>query len=411
MDVVVRNADGARPGAPQEIGPELVATIRAVPGVAAAAGVVVGEKLQMVGRDGQPIRQRRAVNLVVSWPADRALASGYTLRQGRPPSGSGEVVLDAATAVTGRWRLGDTLGIVGADGGVHRFRVVGVTGFAGRAIDEVDLHTAPGVRPEALRDRVARVLPPGRLEAVTAADLAARQADQVQGYVDGLGAVLLVFAAVALLVGGFIIWNTFTVLVASRTREVALLRLLGATRRQVFGSVLGEAAVVGLVAAAGGVAAGAGAAVGLRALLRGLGTTLPPAGLVLAPRTVLVGLGVGALVTMVAALAPARRASQVAPLQAIREAASSATMPAGRAPTAIGLALAALGAAAIAAGLALHVQSTVVAGLGALAVLVGLMALGPVLARLLARVVGLPVTRLAGLAARLGRDNVLRNPR
>ncbi len=296
MDVVVRNADGARPGAPQEIGPELVATIRAVPGVAAAAGVVVGEKLQMVGRDGQPIRQRRAVNLVVSWPADRALASGYTLRQGRPPSGSGEVVLDAATAVTGRWRLGDTLGIVGADGGVHRFRVVGVTGFAGRAspaseldsfetptvavlqtataqrllgrggaIDEVDLHTAPGVRPEALRDRVARVLPPGRLEAVTAADLAARQADQVQGYVDGLGTVLLVFAAVALLVGGFIIWNTFAVLVASRTREVALLRLLGATRRQVLGSVLGEATGVGLVAAVGGVAAGAGAAVGLRA--------------------------------------------------------------------------------------------------------------------------------------------------
>src|SRR6266542_1759058 len=272
VDVAVRNADDPKAGPPQAIGPQLLAAIRAVPGVGAAAGVVVAEKLQMVGRDGRPIRHQRAVNLVTRWPDD-------------------------------------------------------------------------------------------------------------------------------------------TVLVASRTREVALLRLLGATRRQVFGSVLGEAAVVGLVAAAGGVAAGAGAAVGLKALLRGLGNTLPPAGLVLAPRTVLVGLGVGALVTVAAALAPARRASQVALLQAIREAASSATMPAGRLPTAIGLALAALGAAAIAAGLALHVQSTVVAGLGALAVLVGLMALGPVLAPLLARVVGLPVTRLAGLAARLGRDNVLRNPR
>src|SRR6266542_3382749 len=377
VDVAVRNADDPKAGPPQAIGPQLLAAIRAVPGVGAAAGVVVAEKLQMVGRDGRPIRHQRAVNLVTSWPDDPMLASAYTLRQGRPPARGGEVVLDAATAGQGGWQLGAT----------------------------------PGVGAGTLRDRVARVLPPGRLEAVTAAALAARQADQAQAYVDGLGTVLLVFAAVALLVGGFIIWNTFTVLVASRTREVALLRLLGATRRQVFGSVLGEAAVVGLVAAAGGVAAGAGAAVGLKALLRGLGNTLPPAGLVLAPRTVLVGLGVGALVTVAAALAPARRASQVALLQAIREAASSATMPAGRAQTAVGLAVAALGAAAIAAGLALHVQSTVVAGLGALAVLVGLMDLGPVLARLLARVVGLPVTRLAGLAARLGRDNVLRNPR
>ena len=295
------------------------------------------------------------------------------------------MVLDAATAATGGWRLGDTLG--------------------------VDLRGVPGVRPEVLRDRIACLLPPGRLEAVTAAALAARQADQVQGYVNGLGAVLVVFAAVALLVGGFIIWNTFTALVASRTRQVALLRLLGATRRQVLGSVLGEAAVVGLVAAAGGVAAGVGAAVGLKALLRGLGNTLPPAGLVLAPWTVLVGLGVGALVTMAAALAPARRASQVAPLQAVREAAWSPTRPAGRLQTAVGLAVAASGAAAIAAGLALHARSTVVPGLGALALLVGLMTLGPVLAPLLGRVVGLPVTRLAGLVARLARDNVLRNPR
>ena len=441
IDVVVRNADDAKAGPPQAIGPRLVAAIRAVPGVEAVAGVVVGEKLEMVGRNGQPIRHRRAVNLVASWPDAPALASGYTLRQGRPPA-AGEVVLDAATAGRGSWRLGDTLGIVGADGRVHRFRVVGVTGFAGRdspaseldsfeaptvavlqtvaaqrllgrgdTVDEVDLRAAPGVHPDVLRDRVARLLPQGRLEAVTAADLAARQADEVQGYVEGLGAVLLAFAALALLVGGFIIWNTFTVLVASRTRDLALQRLLGATRRQVLGSVLAEAALVGLAAAAVGVAAGAGAAVGLRALLRGLGNTLPPAGLVLAPRTVLVGLGVGALVTVAAALAPARRASQVAPLQAIREAASSPTTPAGRAQTVTGLGLTALGAAVTVAGLALRMPSPVVAGLGALALLVGLMALGPVLAPLLGRAVGLPVTRLAGFAAALARDNVLRNPR
>ncbi len=104
-DLVVRNADDAKAGPPQAIGPHLAAAIRAVSGVGAAAGVVVGEKLQMVGRNGQPIRHRRAVNLVASWPDDPALASSYTLRQGRPPAGSGEVVLDAATApgAAARW--------------------------------------------------------------------------------------------------------------------------------------------------------------------------------------------------------------------------------------------------------------------------------------------------------------------
>src|SRR5262245_49875216 len=113
VDVVVRNADDAKAGPPQAISPHLAATIRAVPGVGAAAGVVAAEKLQMVGRNGQPIRHRRAVNLVTSWPDDPALASSYTLRQGRPPAAGSEVVLDAATAGTGGWRLGDTLGIVG----------------------------------------------------------------------------------------------------------------------------------------------------------------------------------------------------------------------------------------------------------------------------------------------------------
>jgi putative ABC transport system permease protein len=442
VDVVVRNGDDATAGARVTIRPRLAATIRAVPGVAAAAGLVIGEKLEMVGRDGRPIRHRRAVNLVASWPDDPALASTYTLRQGHPPVAAGEVVLDAATAGAGRWRLGDTLGIVGADGGVHRFRVVGVTGFAGRdspasqldsfdvptvavlqtaaaqrllgrgeAVDEVDLRASPGVSAEALRDRVARVLPPGRLEAVTASALAARQAEEVRGYVEGLRAVLLVFGAVALLVAAGIIGSTFTVLVASRTRQIALLRLLGATRGQVIRSVLAEAVVVGLVAAAAGIAAGVGAAIGLEALLRALGNTLPPGGLVLAPRTVVVGLGVGGVVTVVAALAPARHASRVPPLQAVREASSSPARPAGRRSTRIGLAAAALGAITLVTGLALRAGSTVVAGLGALALLAGLVALGPVLAPLLGRVVGGPLAHLAGVAGRLARDNVVRNPR
>jgi putative ABC transport system permease protein len=342
VDVVVDNADDAGAGPPRAIRPDLVAAVAATPGVAAVSPVVVGEKATMVGRDGRPIRHRRASNLVLSWPADPALAAGYTLRQGRPPAGDGEAVLDAATARAGGWRLGDPLGIVGADGARHRFRVVGVTGFAGApspaaelatfdtptvavlatatarrllgrgdTVDELWVRAAPGVGPDTLRDRIAGLLPAGRLEAVTAATLASRQAGELRGYLDGLRATLLAFAAVALLVGSFIIWNTFSVLVAGRTRELALLRLLGATRGQVLGSVLLEAALVGLAAAAAGVAAGVGAAVGLEALLHGLGDTLPPSAPVLAPRTVLAGLAVGVLVTMAAAAAPARRAARL----------------------------------------------------------------------------------------------------
>jgi putative ABC transport system permease protein len=201
-------------------------------------------------------------------------------------------------------------------------------------------------RPAAAGDpaRPGRRHPSGAgVGVVTAASLATRQAGEVQGYLDGLRATLLAFAAVALLVGSFIIWNTFSVLVAGRTREVAL---LGATRRQVLGSVLAEATVVGLVTAAAGVAVGVGAAVGLAALLRGLGNTLPPAGLALAPPTVLAGLAVGTLVTVAAALA--RRASRVAPLEAIRQAAPATAPPAGRARTAVGLDRAVAGAAGLA---------------------------------------------------------------
>jgi putative ABC transport system permease protein len=443
VDVVVGNADDAKAGPAQAVRPDLVAAIAATPGARAVAPVVVGEKVAMVGRDGRPIRHRRASNLVLSWPADPALAAGYTLRQGRPPGRAGEVVLDAATARAGGWRLGELLGIVGADGALHRFRVVGVTGFAGapspaselasfdtptvalletaaaqrllgrgEGVDEVRVRAAAGVGPEVLRDRIARLLPPaGRLEAVTAATLAARQADAVQGYLDGLRAALLAFAAVALLVGSFIIWNTFSVLVAGRIREVALLRLLGATRRQVLGSVLAEAIVVGLVAAAAGVAVGLGAAVGLEGLLRGLGDTLPPAGLVLAPPTVLVGLAVGVLVTVAAALAPARRASRVAPLEAIRRAAPATPLPAGRARAAVGLGLAAAGAAGIAASLLVAGGTTTLSGLGALGVVLGVMVLGPLLAPPLCRAVGAPLARWFGFAARLARDNLLGNPR
>jgi len=272
------------------------------------------------------------------------------------------------------------------------------------------VRAAPGVGPDTLRDRIAGLLPAGRLEAVTATTLASRQAGELQGYLDGLRATLLAFAAVALLVGSFIIWNTFSVLVAGRTRELALLRLLGATRGQVLGSVLLEAALVGLAAAAAGVAAGVGAAVGLAALLHGLGDTLPPAAPVLAPRTVVAGLAVGVLVTMAAAAAPARRAGRVAPLAAIRDAAPAT--PPGRPGPGRGRAGLRRGRGRRDGGLAGRGdQDGGPQRPGGLAAVVGVMVLGPVLAPPLCRAVGAPLARLFGFAARLARDNLLGNPR
>jgi putative ABC transport system permease protein len=439
VDVVVRNAEKGT-GPVEAIPAGLLERIRAVRGARAAAGLVVVEKARVIGRHGQPITHRRATNVVRSYPDDPRLARSLTLQQGHPPRRPGEVVLDAATAGSDGYRLGDWLGIAGADGAVRDFRIVGVTGFAGAGgpaseldtfdtptvalletrtaqalfarhstFDEVDVQAMPGVTSAALRDRVAGVLPPGRLEAVTSESLEAERIAGVQGYVRGLEALLLSFGGVALFVGSFLIWNTFNVLVASRWREVALLRLLGATRRQVLGSVLLEASVVGLVAGAAGVAGGAGAAALLRALLRALGSTLPPSGPVLAVHTVAVGLAAGTVVTVLAAVVPARPAGRVAPVDAVRRSMADPEPPAGRARMAGGLALAVLGVAAMAWALAGHQPRTGLAGIGALLTLLGVLALLRLLAAPLARGIGAPLARLAGVTGRLARDNLARS--
>jgi putative ABC transport system permease protein len=227
----------------------------------------------------------------------------------------------------------------------------------------------------------------------------------------GLGFIstaLLVFAFISLFVGGFTILNTFSIVVGQRTRELALLRILGASRKQVFRSVLAEATVVGLVASLVGLGLGVLAAIGLEALLDKLGVTLPTGGLVFEPRTVIVCLIVGVGITVISAVSPARRAVRIAPVAALTEHDVGNT-ESSRRRIVVGTTFALVGLLALAAGLTIPAIALV--GLGALGVFVGIAMLAPLVARPVSSVLGRPLARLLGISGKLGRENSMRSPR
>jgi putative ABC transport system permease protein len=432
-DVVVRHgAPGSASGAAgrQPVPASLLERVRSVQGVALADGAVT-DRAGIVGHDGRVVDGR--AGLAASWPEHSALAGAYRLRQGRPPAGPGEVAIDAATARAQGFHVGDRIRVV-VSGAAQPFTLSGITGFGngdgpgavtlavfdaptaqrlfdkqGR-FDEIDVSAAAGVSAGTLRDRVAAVLP-GGVEAVTAASAAAAQARQLRQSLGFLTNALLAFALISLFVASFIIWNTFSILVAQRTRELALLRALGARRGQVLRSVLVEAVAVGTVSSLAGLALGALAARGLGALLGGAGINLPTSDLQLHASAAAIAVGIGVAVTVVAAVAPARRATRVAPLAALREAAPTQS-PFSRRRLAAGLAVLALGAAALCLGLFGGVgASLALVGGGAIATFLGVTTLGPLLARPLAWAVGMPLCRIRGSAGRLARDNAMRNPK
>jgi putative ABC transport system permease protein len=219
---------------------------------------------------------------------------------------------------------------------------------------------------------------------------------------------LLVFGFIALFVGGFTILNTFSITVGQRTKELALLRIVGASRRQVFRSVLGETVIVGVLSSLVGLGLGVLAAVGIEKLLSGFGVTLPSGPLVFETRTVIVCLVVGVGVTLVAAISPARRAVRISPVAAVSEQQTEAEIPLrrrfirGGIITLIGVALLAVG---------LTAPTIALVGLGAVLICVGVAMLAPSVARPLASVIGRPLARRLGTSGRLGRENSMRSPR
>jgi len=278
------------------------------------------------------------------------------------------------------------------------------------AFDQIDVAAKPGVSDSDLRDRIQAVLPSG-VQAKTGVQSAQDASHDIKKSLSFFTIALLVFGFISLFVGAFIIFNTFQILVTQRTRELALLRALGATARQIRVSVMSEAFVVGVVSSVAGLGAGFGIALGLQGLLRAFGIVLPSTSDQLLPRTVIAALIVGIGTTFFSSVMPAVRASKLPPIAALREAEPAAYVPSRRRLfTGIGVTL--LGALALLFGLfgpAKNAASLV--GLGAALVFFGVAVLGPILARPVGKFIGAPLPRLRGIPAKLGRENAVRNPK
>jgi putative ABC transport system permease protein len=403
--------------------------IAAVDGVAAVAPRIEGSG-RIVGADGDPLGGNGPPTQAGNWITDDAL-NPYDLADGRAPEAPGEVVIDKASAENGDLAVGDETTVRTPD--PIPVTIVGLASF-GEAdsqgpvtyaafsteqaaelfmpgpgeVSSIAVSALPGVSQDELVRRIDVVLPNG-VESLTGAELTSEMEDDIQA--DFLGffeTFLLVFAGIALVVATFSIYNTFSILVAQRTRESALLRALGASRGQVLRSVAVEALVVGLVASAGGIALGLGLASGLLALMSAMGMSMPASSLVLAGSTIATSVAVGVIVTLVASLAPAVRAARTAPLAAIRDVAVD-TSAGSRLRAATGFLVTGAGIAVVVAG-ALD-NAVPLAGLGALLTLVGVVMLGPVVARPAAGLLGAPQAARRGMSGTLARRNSMRNPR
>lgn len=408
----------------------VLSTVRAVPGVRDAVGNVEGYAQVLNPKTNKVIGGRGAPGLGEAWTASSL--SPLRLTAGRGPTSAAEVAIDTNTAKDGGISVGDTITVL-LKGPPSRERVVGIVKFgstgdlAGATITafapsaaqrllgtpgtytSIDVAAVGGISQTQLRGRVQRVLPAG-LEAITGKQLSAENSNAIKSALSFLNVFLLVFAGISLFVGSFIIFNTFTMLVAQRSKEMALLRALGASRRQVTRSVLGESLLVGLVASVVGLAAGLGVAKLLKALFKAFGADIPANGLTVLPHTPIWAFAVGVGVTVAAAYQPARLAAKIPPMAALRDdIALPGASPKRRAI--VGGLLVAAGVATLIAGLAGATgQPAALVGVGAVAVFLGIAALSPYISQPIVRVLGAPIARTS-YAGRLARDNALRNPR
>lgn len=440
-DVVVRGSSQFE--GPMNLGAQrprvddaLLATVRSVDGVEVAEGAVTGYA-RIVGADGEPLGDpaNGAPTFGFTWTTDERL-NPLVIAEGRPPAADGEVVIDVGSAEIGRLAVGDTTTVL-VQTGPEQVRVVGTARFgtadsvggstmavfaaetAQRVLavpgewDEISVVAEGGVGQQELAGRIAAALPADSgAEAVTGEVVTKENQDFTAETMGVFTLFMQFFAVVALLVGAFMIFNTFSITVAQRTRENGLLRALGASRRQVLAMVLVEALVVGVLASLLGLAAGLGIAHGLKALLDGLGFGIPAGGLVFAPRTVVVALVAGTLVTLVAALSPARKAAKVAPVAAMQAVSVGSTGYGSRQRVLVGAVVLGAGVTALLLGLFADVgQPLALVGLGTLGVFLGTSVLGRTVSLPLSRAIGAPLPRLRGLPGELARENAMRNPK
>jgi len=440
-DVIVRPEGGTNDdGSPttRTMPASLVEELADVEGAARADGNVTSFSVFVVDTDGKVVGGQGAPGLGLNWndaPAANGL-EGLSIAEGRVPSGPGEVVLDEGTAERAGYEVGDTIHLVtsSADAAVLRPELVGTATFAeggstnGATLTIFDTEsaqdlfvggkdvyndawvTAEGVSQEELVANVQEVLPAG-YEAVTGDEAADEAASDLVEAISFISTFLLIFAGISLVVGSFLIVNTFSILVAQRSRELALLRAIGASRRQVTRSVLFEALVLGFVGSTVGLGLGVLLAMGIRALFATFGLDLSGSDLIFAARTPVAAYVVGILVTVVAAYVPARRSARIAPVAALRD---DVAMPESALHWRLiaGIALIVAGAGGMLAGLYADVPSPGWwVGGGILAVLLGVAGAAPVISRPVVAVATTVYRRVYGPVGNLAGQNSLRNPR
>ena len=413
----------------------LLTRVQGLPQVADASGSI-SDTAQLVGRNGKVISSGGAPGLAFSYSPQGKRFNPLTLTSGRFPSGPNEIDIDSSTASKHHYKAGDEIGVV-ARGPVERFQIVGtvqiggVSSLGGATIaiftlakaqqifdkvgqyDQINVAARPGSAPRQVVNAIRPLLGPSA-QVRTGAAQAQQATKDTSGFLNIFQDFLLAFGGIALFVGSFVIANTLSITIAQRTRELATLRTLGASRRQVLRSVLLEAFVIGAIASVVGLFVGLLLAKGLNSLLVSFGIDLPQTSTVFKGRTIIVALLVGIVITMIAAVRPALRATRVPPIAAARE---GALLPPSRwakygLQAAIVTIVAAL--ALMLVGLLVSSLSTglrlLAVGVGAVALFIGVSMLAPVLVPPLVRVLGWPAARFGGAAGQLAEGNSARNP-
>ncbi|WP_406139328.1 ABC transporter permease [Streptomyces sp. NBC_01089] len=429
---VTSYSDQDNPKEPPGVSTKTLDRIRGLDGVTSATGRVSGfagvadHKGKLIGNGWS----NKGGNYS---PGAHGKDSQYAITDGSGPARAGQIALDRDTADKGGYHVGDSVRVA-TNGPVRTYTLAGIfttddgaVGAGGSLVlfdtavaqklylqpgwyQDVNIAASPGTSESKLLASVKPLLPKNA-EAQTGKELGDQQAKDIEREMSGLSQMLLGFAAVALFVGIFLISNTFTMLVAQRTKELALLRAVGASRKQVTRSVLAEALVVGTVASVVGFVLGIGLAVGLRSAMGSFGAKVPGGPLIVAPGTALAALLVGVVITVLAAWLPARRAAKIPPVAAMGSAHLPATTKSLVVRNSIGAVITLLGAVVILAGASAGSGGRMMIGAGAFLALIGVIVLIPLLSRPVIALVRPLLTRVFGVSGKLAGQNAVRNPR
>lgn len=406
-------------------------TIRLVEGVTSATGDIQAFA-RVIGKDGKPLGSEGGGPPTFGGIASAESAGLWTVTDGRLPVGPNEVMLDKATADNGEFVVGDEVRVV-SFAGPRKFTLVGIASYGDIAspggatfalfdqttasefllqpgyVDAILVESDDSVSDEVLAQRINAALSPElKLETLTGAEITAEVQGQIKDVLNIFSTFLIVFSYIALGIGSFVIYNVFSITAAQRQRENALMRAIGASRRQVSRSLLVESTAMGIVGSLIGFGLGILLSQGLNALLKATGFEVPTRGLSINSSSFTNTLIAGVVVTVLAAWLPARRAGKVPPLAAMRD---TALDTAGNLMwrVIIGLVLVGLGAAGLVASM--NDAPVQILGLGVLGVFAGILVLGPAIARPVALFIGSPVARLRGVSGTMARQNAARNPK